>query len=114
MHCTWDRHGLIAKAAASFSAVRLNILQADIFTRADNIVLDEFLISAGPGCGSVNEARLQEMTFLLEGSLCEPPRFASVWACSQHKLLAPLKLMVPRIRFDNEASSQCTIVQIEA
>src|SRR5205807_2033662 len=45
MLCTWDRHGLLAKAAAAFSAVRLNILQADIFTRADNIVLDEFTIS---------------------------------------------------------------------
>src|SRR5882762_9168554 len=41
MLCTWDRHGLLAKAAASFSAVGLSIAQADIFTRADNIVLDQ-------------------------------------------------------------------------
>src|SRR2546423_11177483 len=38
MLCTWDRHGLLAKAAAAFSAVRLNILEADVFTRSDNVV----------------------------------------------------------------------------
>src|SRR6185503_9405419 len=29
MICTWDRQGLLAKAAAAFSAVRLNIQEAD-------------------------------------------------------------------------------------
>ncbi len=39
MVCTWDRHGLLAKAAASFSAVRLNTLEAEVFTRPDNVFL---------------------------------------------------------------------------
>lgn len=39
MLCTWDRHSLAAKAAAALSAVGLKIVQADICTRADHIVL---------------------------------------------------------------------------
>src|SRR6266496_746299 len=99
--CTWDRQGLLAKAAAAFSAVRLNIRRADVFTRADNVVLDEFSISDANGREMVSPAQLEEMTFLLEGALSEPPRFASVWACSRHKFLALPSLLTPRITFDN-------------
>jgi [protein-PII] uridylyltransferase len=114
MLCTWDRHGLLAKAAAAFSAVRLNIVQADIFTRADNMVLDQFCVTAAGSCGPVSDSRLREMTFLLDGALSEPPRFASVWACSRHKFLAPPSSIPPRILYDNLASPDSTIVHIEA
>jgi len=66
MLCTWDRHGLLAKAAAALSAVRLNILQADVFTRADNIVLDRFTVMDPDGHQAATAKRMEEMTFLLE------------------------------------------------
>jgi len=114
MLCTWDRHGLLAKAAAAFSAVKLNILQADVFTRADNVALDQFVVTDADAGGAVNETRLREMTFLLEGALSEPPRFASVWACSRHKFLAPPARFAPRIAFDNTVSPAATLVRVEA
>src|SRR5204863_6309648 len=110
MLCTWDRHGLVAKAAAAFSAVRLNILQADVFTRADNVVLDEFVVADARRRSAMNETRLQEMAFLLEGALSEPPRFVSVWACSRHKFLAAPSPVAPRITFDNGTSPDSTLV----
>jgi [protein-PII] uridylyltransferase len=114
MLCTWNRHGLLAKAAAAFSAVRLNIVSAQVFTRADNIVLDEFFVTNGDGRTTVNEVRMQEMSFLVEGALSEPPRFASVWACSRHKVLATQSAVVPRVTFDNDSSEESTVVQVVA
>ena len=114
MLCTWDRQGLLAKAAAAFSAVRLSIVNADIFTRSDNMVLDQFCVSAPGECGSIRDSRLREMTFLLDGALSEPPRFASVWACTRHKFLAAPTSVSPRIVYDNLTWPDCTLVHIEA
>lgn len=113
MLCTWDRHGLLAKAAASFSAVKLNIIQADVFTRTDDVVLDTFTIAGADGHGAVIDSQMQQMGFLLEGALSEPPRFASIWACSRHKYLAPASLVPPKIAFDNKTSPDHTLVHIE-
>jgi len=114
MLCTWDRRGLLAKAAAAFSAVGLNIRQADVFTRADNLVLDVFRVAESDGRSRAGVARLQEMSFLLAGALSEPPRFASVWACWRHKFLAPSAAFPPQITFDGHSSPDTTIVQVEA
>jgi [protein-PII] uridylyltransferase len=114
MLCTWDRHGLLAKAAAAFSAVRLNILQADVFTRTDNVVLDLFRITGADGRSAATAEQLGQMTSLLEGALSEPPRFASFWACSRHKYLAEPASSTPRIVFDNRTSAGHTLVRVEA
>jgi [protein-PII] uridylyltransferase len=42
--CTWERERLLAKIAGSFSVVPLNILSADIFQRADNLMLGVFRV----------------------------------------------------------------------
>jgi len=57
---------------------------------------------------------LAEMKFLIEGALSEPPRFASVWACSRHKYLAAGGKFPPRITFDNNAVPASTLVRVEA
>jgi [protein-PII] uridylyltransferase len=114
MLCTWDRRGLLAKAAAAFSALRLSILEAEAFTRSDNIVLDVFSVVDLESSGPATEARLKETFFLVEGALSEPPRFASVWMCSRHKYLVSPGPALPRITFDNRSSEQSTILRLEA
>ena len=114
MLCTWDRHGLLAKAAAAFSAARLNIVRANVYTRADRLVLDVFQVKSADGSSEVGATRIQEMNFLLEGALSEPPRFASVWACSRHKYLSQPASRLPEITFDNVSDAQATIVRVEA
>jgi len=112
--CTWDRRGLLAKAAAAFSAMKMNILRAAVFTRSDHIVLDDFAVADADGRGLVEESRLHEASFLVEGALQEPPRFASIWACSRHKWVAPPERKPAQVRLDNHSSSKATLVHIEA
>jgi [protein-PII] uridylyltransferase len=114
MLCTWDRRGLLAKAAACLSAVNLNIQQATIYTRTDHIVLDVFRVCDPDMRGPATPSKLEQMTFLLDGALSEPPRFASVWACSRHKFIARPPRMPPCVRFDNESAPNATLVELRA
>jgi [protein-PII] uridylyltransferase len=113
MICTWDRHGLLAKCAACCSAVKLNIRQAEAYTRADNIVLDVFRVCNAGDPSALSPTRLNEMAFLLDGALSNPPRFASLWACSRHKFLAP-PLAPHRVTFDNSSRAGTTVILVEA
>ena len=70
--CTWDRLGLLAKVAGAFASVGLNIVRADIFTRADNVVLDIFEVCTGDEGHVRDESRLKKMVRLLEMAL-KPP-----------------------------------------
>jgi [protein-PII] uridylyltransferase len=113
MLCTWDRQGLLAKAASAFSAVRVNILNADAYTRADQIVLDVFRVCDAEHGPVLKQERLEKMLFLLEGSLSDPPRFASFWAASAHKREARQAPEVLSIAFDNSAPGRHTALRIE-
>jgi len=114
MVCTWDRHGLLAKVASAFSAVRINIIQADVYTRADSLVLDVFRVREMEPSHVRDATRLSEMVFILDGALRQSPSFASYWACTRHKFLALPAATPPFIRFDNETSPDCTILRAEA
>ena len=111
--CTWDRPGLLAKVAATFSALRINILQADVYTRADNIALDVFHVSDLNEAQVTDSERLEHVIFLLEGALNDPPRFVSVWASEFHKLCERRNGQMT-VEFDNESSESCTILSVEA
>lgn len=116
--CTWDRAGLFSKIAGCFSAVGLNILSAQVFTRNDGIVVDEFsAVDARTGnlAGPDQRAKLQEalQRVLTRGDL----DFRALIA--RHKNTRPRyqayvgERMPTEIRFDNETSEQRSIVEIE-
>ena len=114
MVCTWDRHGLLAKVASAFSAVRINILQADVYTRTDSLVVDVFRVREMEPSHVRDAARLSEMVFILDGALRQSPSFASYWACTRHKILALPAATPPFLSFDNEGSPDCTVLRVEA
>ena len=115
MVCTVDRPGLLAKIAATFSALRINILQSDVYTRTDNIALDVFQV-AGMDSRPIDTERLKQLIFMLEGALNDPPRLVSVWTRQfqkSHEKTARTPVPVI-IDFDNETSETNTILRVEA
>ncbi len=116
--CTWDRAGLFSKIAGSFSAVGLNILSAQIFTRSDGIVLDTFFATdAKTGNLASREQReaFEERlnTVLADGEADLPALIA------KQKITRPAyqaytgERMPTEVRFDNESSEHRTLIEIE-
>lgn len=112
--CTWDRVGLLAKVAGYISALRLNAVRAEVYTRADNLVLDSFWICNAEQEHVSDPDRLQQFVFLLEGGLSESPSFASTWALETHKFLPRTKRITPVVAFNNVDSAEHTLLTIEA
>jgi [protein-PII] uridylyltransferase len=116
--CTWDRAGLFSKIAGSFSAAGLNILSAQIFTRADGVALDTFFVTDARTGNLVDREQRDEFEKLLNKVLAGE-------AVDFHALIARRKITRPlyqaytgeriptQIRFDNEASETRTLIEIE-
>jgi [protein-PII] uridylyltransferase len=116
--CTWDRAGLFSKIAGSFSAIGLNILSAQVFTRNDGIVLDEFFVIDAKSGALANREQQEEFETLLNKVLTNDD-------VDLHALIARRKVSRPlyqaytgetlptRVSFDNEASERRTLIEIE-
>lgn len=116
--CTWDRAGLFSKIAGSFSATGLNILSAQVFTRTDGIVLDEFFVTDAKTGSLADRNQRDEFEKLLNKALTgQEMDFHPLIA--RHKVNRPLyqaytgEQMPTRIHFDNEASEARTLIEIE-
>lgn len=67
--CTWDRRQLLQRICGALSATELNILNADIFTRDDGLVLDKFRVCT-PKFKAVDDKRdLKNVEKLLNAAL---------------------------------------------
>jgi [protein-PII] uridylyltransferase len=116
--CTWDRAGLFGKIAGSLSAAGLNIMGAQIFTRADGIVLDTFFVNDGRNGSLATREQREQFSSLLESVLTGE-------TVNLHKLIAQQSALRPtysaylgermgtQIRFDNTTSDGRTLIEIE-
>ncbi len=116
--CTWDRAGLFSKIAGSFSAIGLNILSAQIFTRSDGIVLDTFFVTDAKTGNLADRVQRDEFETLLKKVLTgEEAHLHALIA--RHKITRPLyqaytgERIPTQIRFDNDASETRTVIEIE-
>ena len=115
--CTWDRLGLLAKVAGAFASVGLNIVRADIFTRADNVVLDIFEVCTGDEGYVRDESRLKKMVRLLEMALkpsanetasVDPFTFVPPVGSRRAALASP-----PLVTFDPTRTDAHTVLVVE-
>jgi [protein-PII] uridylyltransferase len=116
--CTWDRAGLFAKIAGSLSAVGLNILGAQIFTRGDGIALDEFFVNDARTGNLATREQHDKFATLLEKVLNGEKIDLHAQIARQitgrpvYQAYAGER-MATKIHFDNEASETRTLIEIE-
>src|SRR5438093_620398 len=115
--CTWDRHGLFSKIAGSFTAAGLNILNAQIFTRNDGVILDTFyVIDTKTGLLAGKDERDRFEKFLNQALTGEMDLSALIaWKSVAQPLYQSLAgERIPTVtRFDNETSDTRTVIDLE-
>ena len=116
--CTWDRAGLFSKIAGSLSAVGLNILSAQIFTRADGIALDTFFVNDARTGNLATREQHDKFAALLEkvlnGEAVDLPALIARQIAGRPVYEAYAgERMATQIHFDNEASDTRTLIEIE-
>jgi [protein-PII] uridylyltransferase len=112
--CTADRPGLFASIAGVMAAMRLDILNARIFTASDGRILDVFRVSHGGRSEiTMSEQRWSRFRSTLEAVLDGNIDVERLVEKSQSTLL---RKHVPKvstsIHVDNEASAQYTVVEV--
>ncbi len=113
--CTTDRPGLFAAITGVFAALRLDILNARIFTSDDGRALDVFRISHhGKSETVMSEAKWSKFRSHLEGVLEGKTDVARLVAASGGSLLLQKRrpTVATVIQIDNEASEDFTIVEV--
>ena len=116
--CTWDRAGLFGKIAGTLSAAGLNILGAQIFTRADGVVLDTFFVNTAQTGSLAPREQREKFSDLLEkvmtGTPVDLPGLIARQTTAHPGYSAYLgERLDTQIRFDNEASEDRTLIEIE-
>jgi [protein-PII] uridylyltransferase len=117
--CTWDRAGLFSTISGAFGATGINILGAQVFTRKDNIVLDTFFVTAAQTGGLVSREDRDRFESLLLKTLTKGN--VDLAALIARRIPArPLyqsldgEVIPLRIEFDNHASDERTVIEIES
>lgn len=115
--CGWDHPGLIRRICGAFLAARVNVLSADIHTRADNLVLDVFRVCDARHEPVASERDQKLMEKLLDESLADPgfdfgPHIAKARQKMGYRMSQEAEIPT-RITVDNRGHPDFTIVDIE-
>jgi [protein-PII] uridylyltransferase len=116
--CTWDRPGLFSRIVGSLSSLGLNILNAQVFSRTDGVVLDLFFVTRATGEAQVPKDDRERFENLLCRALNgQDVDFASriaqgARASGAHAILGD-EAAPTRIYFDNDVSEEYTVIDIE-
>jgi len=114
--CTWDRQQLLARLAGALALAELNILSADVFTRADNLVLDIFRVCDTTLQVVSSERDRRQVEKLLEQSLqsdeCDLGERLREKRNSDDYYLAPGVEFPTRITVSNQVHPHYTFIEV--
>lgn len=115
--CTWSRKGLFSKIAGAFTASGFNILNAEIFSRFDGIVLDTFFVTAAQTGTLPTRQQRDQFEDLLTRSLSGEVDLNELVAKHKNQQAVYLPLeghTIPTlIHIDNSASENRTVIEVE-
>jgi [protein-PII] uridylyltransferase len=120
MVCGWDRERLLERIAAAFLAAGINVLGADVYTRADSLALDIFKVSNHRNDPLPKqrdreqfEAHLQELLPAPGSRIVPEPQYPSLKrrakAVEDEGEEPPVWVVV-----NNNAHPACTILEVQA
>ena len=116
--CTWDRAALMAKIAGSFATAEINILSADAYTRADNLMLGVFRVCDLNFQPVTQESDQKQVESVLHEALSEPEfDFGQLLRKARRRTLYqvgaemdfPIKLTI-----SNEVHPAYTVIDLQA
>jgi [protein-PII] uridylyltransferase len=118
--CARDKSGLFAAIAGTLTADHVNILNADLYTREDGIVVDTFKVSQSGSHFPVKQDRWTRIDEHLSGAIegswdvgaAVEKALNEFQASNKRRRGRPEKKTA--IRFDSEASPQSTVVEVRA
>src|SRR2546429_2442850 len=116
--CTWERERLLAKIAGSFSVVPINILNADVFPRGDNVVLSIFRVCDTKARAVTNPQDFELVERTLRRALEDEnfdflPLIEKAKRQSRHGLTPGIDFPT-RIALDNKTHPTYTLIEIQA
>ena len=116
--CTWERERLLARIAGSFSVVPINILSADVFPRADNVVLGIFRVCDTKARAVTDPQHFELVEQTLRRALQDEnfdflPLIEKAKRQSRHYLTPGIDFPT-RIALDNKTHPTYTLIEIQA
>ena len=114
----WDRHLLLARVSGALAAESINILSADLYQRADNLVLDVFRVCT-TGFSAVTSERAKKRIEAAVDEAFGSAEFDFTARIAAKKKLAPgiaeIQSEIPqRVYINNEVSAEHTIIELQA
>ena len=114
--CGWDRDRLLERISAAFLEAGINVLGADIYTRADHLALDLFRVSNHRSEPLPRERARKIFEEKLASLLQSPPNRIIPEPTSKPRAVktAEEEGLAVRVLVNNSAHPTCTILEVQA
>ncbi|MDH7499091.1 MAG: [protein-PII] uridylyltransferase [candidate division NC10 bacterium] len=116
--CTLSHPGLFADIVGVLSAHRINVLSAQIYTRADGVVIDTFQVNNLQGMAVSNDSLWHRVEGELQGVLTGRVQVEDLIVARgkgvRERLGRKVLALPPRVEFDNYISDRYTVIDVRA
>ncbi|HQW28201.1 MAG TPA: [protein-PII] uridylyltransferase [Verrucomicrobiales bacterium] len=117
----WNRHHLLAKVAGALAARNLNILSADLYTRADDLVLDIFRVCTATFNPVTSQREIERIEKLLEQEFGVEEKDINFRSLIETRVSPSITRAEPpnfdipqRVYLTNEDNDSSTVLEIQA